>query len=133
MHKLNINNVYLAELTGIDEAAAPTVDSIVEARPSRARFKLGVRAEKIAFTAFAEVISGFFVVDVFTREGRFGTTFAAHVILFGSEFFHPIFVSKFFLFGPNRRGNAESVPGLFQLSRMTRHGAQRRHTGFDGR
>merc|ERR1712012_37849 len=74
------------------------VNGIGEGRPPGARFEFGIGTEELALAAFAQVISDFFVMDIFAGERWFRSSFATHVIFFSRESFHPILVRHFLLF-----------------------------------
>src|SRR4029077_606173 len=63
-----------------------------EARPSRAGFELGVRAEQLIPAAGAAVGAVVLGVDVFAGEGGLGVAAAQNVILLAGQFLPPLLI-----------------------------------------
>src|SRR5436190_23213681 len=61
-----------------------------EARPSRAGFELGVRAEQLVATGSAAVDPVFLRIGVLATEGRLRSLAAKDLVLLGSELLAPL-------------------------------------------
>src|SRR6266702_4298632 len=77
-----------------------------EARPARAGFELGVRAEQLIPAAGAAVGAIRPGVDVFAGEGGLGAAAAQHVVLLASQFMPPLLVR---LLDLGRRGGRSGL------------------------